>query len=87
MPKIITKKDTGEVITIYNPAEKSRKYAQDLSYGFDVVNGKKLTNTKKAWRSGYLQARKDNAKAYKAKQKSKAYFERKRILTSVFSGK
>lgn len=84
MPKVLTRKDTGEVITIYNPAEKSRKYASDLHYGVDTVRGNDLTDTQLAWRSGYLKARKDNAKAYKANQKRKAYKKRKNQLTSVF---
>lgn len=84
MPKVITLKATGEKITIYNPAEKSKKYAADLKYGVDTNSGKKLTTSKKAWRSGYLAARKDNAKAYNAKKKSKAYYDRKKSLIDVF---
>lgn len=84
MAKTYYRKDTGEAFTIYNPAEKSQKYASDLKYGVDTNNGKTLTKTQSAWRSGYLKARKDNAKAFKANQKSKAYFERKKELTSVF---
>ena len=84
MPKVITLKATGEKVTIYNPAEKSRKYAADLKYGVDTNSGKKLTTSKKAWRSGYLAARKDNAKAYNAKKKSKAYYDRKKSLIDVF---
>ena len=84
MPRVITLKATGEKITIYNPAEKSKKYAADLKYGVDTNSGKKLTTSKKAWRSGYLAARKDNAKAYNANKKSKAYFEKKKFYSNLF---
>ena len=85
MPKIYIRKDTGEAFTIYNPAEKSEKYASDLKYGVDTVRGNELSDTQAAWRSGYLKARKDNAKAYKANQKRKAYSKRKKQLSAAFS--
>lgn len=84
MAKKIKLKSTGEIITIYNPQEKSEKYCEDLKNGFDVVNGKKLTKAQKAWRSGYLKARKDNANAYKANLRKKQYFDRKKVLAEVF---
>lgn len=84
MAKQIRLKSTGQIITIFNPEERSEKYCEDLKYGFDTVSGKKLTKNQKAWRSGYLKARKDNASAYKAKQRSKAYFDKKRSLEKVF---
>ena len=63
-----------------NPAEKSRKYADELSNGVKQTNdghlkydenGKyeRLTFTERAYRSGYLDARKDSAKVWRSKQK------------------
>lgn len=86
MPKTYIRKDTGEAFTIYNPSEKSQKYAYDLRVGVDSVSGKKLTTAKKAWRSGYLQARKDNAKAYKAKVKARNYAKRQEMYNKIFLG-
>lgn len=77
--KIITKK--GKEFTFLNPSEKSAKYSIELKENLLVTNnlttklnknGKAqfLTNTQRAYRSGYLDARKDNAKAYKANLKN-----------------
>lgn len=65
-----------------NPAEKGRKYSAELKAGIRATNnhevkrdknGKKITLTKsqRSWRSGYLTALKDNAKAYKSNLKKK----------------
>ena len=87
MPKTYIRKDTGEAFTVFNPSEKSQKYAYDLHIGIDSVSGEKLTTAKKAWRSGYLQARKDNAKAYKAKKfKSRDYAKRQKMYNKIFLG-
>lgn len=67
-------------VTLLNPSEKGRKFADELKNGVKQTNtghlkmGKdskpiRLTDTEKAYRSGYLSARKDSAKAYKAKHK------------------
>lgn len=56
---------------LLNPAQKGRKYAKELSGKKDVYSGEKLKNTQMAYRSGYLKARSDAAKAYKASQKKK----------------
>ena len=74
---ITTKK--GKQVTLLNPSEKGRKFADELRNGAKQTNagmikwgkdGKptRLTNEEKAYRSGYLDAQKDNAKAYKARQ-------------------
>ena len=66
---------TGKEITLLNPNGKGKKYANELKYGYAKTNtldtkrtqeGKAiaLTDTQKAFRSGYLQARKDNARAF-----------------------
>lgn len=78
------KSKNGKMITLLNPSEKGRKYAAELKAGIRATNnhevkrdknGKKITLTKsqRAWRSGYLTARKDNAKAYKSNLKKKKF--------------
>lgn len=70
----------GKEVILLNPSEKARKFADELGNGVKVTNkgmlkfgkdGKpvKLTDTEKSFRSGYLQARKDSAQAYKSKHK------------------
>ncbi len=70
----------GKIFTLLNPAEKGKKAAKELKTGKRYTNdgtpkrGRngqplKVTKAGKAWRSGYLSARKDNAEAYKAKRK------------------
>lgn len=67
----------GRTVTLLNPAERGRKFADELGNGVKLTNNFmikttptgspiRLTDTEKAYRSGYLAARKDNAKAYKA---------------------
>ena len=65
----------GRTITLLNPAQKGKKYSQELKEGYAISNSGKyridedgpipLTDTQKAFRSGYLSARKDSAKVYK----------------------
>lgn len=79
--KIVNRK-TGNVVTLLTPAEKGKKYAIELRHNQKITNsgvrkkgknGKKITLSKqaKAYRSGYLQARQDNAKCFKAKRRRK----------------
>lgn len=79
------KNKKGKTVTLLNPSEKGRKYANELKTGVRITNngipkvgenGKpiKLGKTGKeaqarAYRSGYLQTRKDSAKAWKSKRK------------------
>ncbi len=69
----------GKVVTLLNPSEKGGKYAAELSYGSKLTNAGypkltkdnaqiKLTKAERAYRSGYLDAQKDSARAFKAKQ-------------------
>lgn len=78
--KVRTKK--GNTITLLNPAEKGEKYAKELRTGKKYTNdgavkkdnkGKviKLGKKERAYRGGYMDARKDNAKAYKSKRSKK----------------
>lgn len=72
--KRVVRRDGKEVILL-NPAEKGRKYAAELSTGMRYTNDgnyKKdasgdvgLSKEGRAYRSGYLDARRDSAKAYK----------------------
>ena len=68
----------GKTVRLLNPAEKGRKYAGELKRGKRYTNegtakrdknGNHISLTKsgKAYRSGYLDARKDSAKAFKSK--------------------
>lgn len=71
----------GRKFTALNPSGKGAKYAKELKDGKRITNsgapkldsnGKQmgLTKQQRAFRSGYLQARKDNAEAYKATKES-----------------
>ena len=68
--------------TLLNPQEKGLKAADELRNNIMLTNegnikfdnfGKpqKLTKDQRAYRSGYLDARKDSAKCWKAQQKKK----------------
>ena len=73
----------GREITLLNPSERGRKFADELGNGVKQTNngllktdvlGKpvKLTEKERAYRAGYLDARQDSAEAYKHNQKKKA---------------
>lgn len=81
MARIIRTKNGGS-ITLLNPAEKGKKYAEELRTGKKYTNagvvkknknGKviKLGKKERAYRCGYLDSRQDNAKAYKSKCSTK----------------
>ena len=59
---------TGKKVVLLNPAEKGTRYARQLKKGLDHT-GKTLSDTQRAYRSGYLDARTDSAKAFNAKNK------------------
>lgn len=72
----------GREITLLNPSEKGQKFADELRNGVALTNDQhlkfdesgrpqKLTDTQRAWRRGYLAARKDSADCWKAKQKKR----------------
>lgn len=78
---VVTFKD-GSSTTLLTPAGKGTKYAEELRQGKHMTNDgevkkdkkgkeKRLKDTDKAYRSGYLQAQKDAAKAHNAKENSK----------------
>ncbi|HHW89461.1 MAG TPA: hypothetical protein GX745_00955 [Clostridiales bacterium] len=49
-----------------NPAKRAGEYADDLRYNCDPM-GRALTKGQRAYRAGYLQARRDSAIAYNLK--------------------
>lgn len=80
MAKVV-KTRKGNKITLLNPQEKREKFFDELSNGIHLTNDKKikmskkgkpvrLTNTEKAWRSGYIQAQNDSAKCFKSRKKN-----------------
>lgn len=72
----------GTYKTLLNPSEKAGKYAGELRTGIRKTNEGRykadkngdvgLTKVQRSYRAGYLDARKDNAKAYNANKKKKA---------------
>ena len=69
----------GKEVTLLNPSEKGRKYANELKDGIKYTNDgvvktdksgnyQHLSDTEAAWRSGYLQSQKDSANCWKAMQ-------------------
>lgn len=77
--KVKTRK--GGTITLLNPSEKAGKFAAELrtgirykndgSYKPDKFGDVGLSDKGRAYRAGYLDARKDGAKAYKHNLKKK----------------
>lgn len=72
----------GKEVTLLNPYGKSRKYASELKNKKHYTNNGQvktdekgralsLTKTQSAYRSGYLQARKDSAACYNATKTKK----------------
>ena len=51
------------------PSAKSKRYARELKKK-QKANGKKLTKATATYRMGYLNARRDRSKAYKAWKKN-----------------
>ncbi len=77
---VCVKNKKGKEVLLLNPSEKARKFADELGNGVKQTNrgmikfdkgGKpvKLSDTEKSYRSGYLQARKDSAKAFNSKKR------------------
>lgn len=67
----VVKSKNGNPITLLNPSEKAGRFASQMKAGEVAETGKKLTGSDYAFRAGYLQARKDSAKAYKHNKKKK----------------
>ena len=74
---VIVKNHRGKEVVLLNPQEKRNKYFCELKHGVKctnageckIRNGKnvKLKDTERAYRSGYLAAQKDSAKAFKSR--------------------
>lgn len=72
----------GNFKTLLNPAEKASKFAGELRTGIRKTNDGRykadkngdvsLDKTQRSYRAGYLDARKDSAKAYNHNKKKKA---------------
>ena len=77
MSTIITGKNGGKVVLL-NPAEKGKRYARELKHGKNVNTKEELTDTQRAYRSGYLSARSDSAKCYNAQQNKQVTNKRSR---------
>ena len=75
------KRKNGSYVTLLNPSEKAGKYAAELRTGMRYTNNGDykpdkngeigLSREGRAYRSGYLDARKDSANAYKHNLKKK----------------
>lgn len=81
MSVTVTNKN-GKKVVLLNPSEKGAKYAKELKEGRKRTNSGsykldenkksiKLNDKERAYRSGYLDAHKDSAKAYKARQRKR----------------
>ena len=79
---VTVKGKNGKNVTLLNPAERGEKFAKELkqnrkrtnagSYKLDKDKKSiKLTKEERAYRAGYLDARSDGAKAYKAKKRGR----------------
>ena len=77
---VTVKGRNGKNVVLLNPAEKGEKFAKELKQNrkrtnagsFKLDKNKqsiKLTKAERAYRAGYLDARSDGAKVYKAKRK------------------
>lgn len=73
---VVVRNRRGKNVTLLNPSEKASKYATELAYDVALTNDgvqkldrkgqqKRLKTEQRAYRSGYLQARKDSSKAFK----------------------
>lgn len=76
------KRKNGKEVTLLNPSEKGSKFASELKRGFKLTNsgsfkldndkkGIRLNDKERAYRSGYLDARKDSANCWKSQKKKK----------------
>ena len=78
--KKVKRKD-GRYVTLLNPSEKAGKFAAELRTGMRYTNNGDykpdkngeigLSKEARAYRSGYLDARKDSANAWKHSQKKR----------------
>ena len=67
----IVRTKNGNKIVLRNPAEKGKRYARQMKSGFIQETGEKLNDKGYAYRAGYLDSRRDSAKAYKSNKKKR----------------
>ena len=84
MVKVLNR--NGQPVTLYNPSEKGEIYAFELRNSYSTKTGDALSRAQRAYRSGYLDSRKDNAKAYKHNENKKAARRAKRKSSKKSSG-
>lgn len=81
--QIIVETKNGKKVRLLTPDQKGAKAAVELKKGVKMTNfgkvkrnkdgsPKKLTKVERSYRAGYLDARNDNAKAYKHNRKKRA---------------
>lgn len=81
--QIIVETRNGKKVRLLTPDQKGAKAAVELKKGVKLTNfgqvkrnedgsPRKLNKTERSYRAGYLDARSDNAKAYKANKKKRA---------------
>ena len=81
--QIIVEAKNGKKVRLLTPDQKGAKAATELKKGVKMTNfgqvktnkdgsPRKLDKSERAYRAGYLDARKDNAKAYKHNKKKRA---------------
>ena len=68
---VTVKTKSGKTKVLLNPGEKARLYADELKANASSYNGQDLRKDQRAYRAGYLDARRDSAKAYKHNLKKK----------------
>ena len=79
----VGKNRKGKTVMLLNPNEKASKFAFEISQKKRVTNDMTaikggLNKEQQAYRAGYLDARKDSAKAYNHNQKKKTSKKRSR---------
>lgn len=73
----LIKTKSGKKVVLLNPAERSKRYARELSKG-RKQDGSPLTGTEAAFRMGVLNERKTQAKIYNRKHGLKGKSRKKR---------
>ena len=61
----------GTVKVLLNPAEKGQLYAKEIKDNYNPRTGNGLTKSEFRYRAGYLDARRDSARAWKHNQEKK----------------
>ncbi len=73
----LIKTKSGRKVVLLNPAERSKRYARELSNG-RKQDGSPLTETEEAFRMGILNERKTQAKIYNREHGLKGKSRKKR---------